>query len=116
MVPIQIELRENLPQGITGLHRVSHRECERLPFSTVPQAGWAGIKNGKLLRLAQSRFDAFITVDQNMTFQQNFEGISITVFVLQARSNALEDLLPFVPKLLNLLNDPLPGTPVLLGR
>lgn len=30
---------------------------------TVPQAGWAGIKNGELLRLAQAQFDVFVTVD-----------------------------------------------------
>ena len=38
---------------------------------TVPQAGWAGIKNGELLRLAQAQFDVFVTVDQNLSFQQN---------------------------------------------
>ena len=35
---------------------------------TVPEAGWAGIKNGELLSLAQAQFDAFITVDQNLSF------------------------------------------------
>jgi uncharacterized protein (DUF433 family) len=38
---------------------------------TVPEAGWAGIKNGELLRLAQAQFDVFITVDQNLSFQQH---------------------------------------------
>lgn len=73
-------------------------------FSTVQRCGWSGIENGNLLRLAQVEFDTFITVDQNLTFQQNLEGISITVLVLQARSNALEDLVSFVPQLLDLLD------------
>ncbi len=84
-------------------------------FSTVGQAGWAGIKNGKLLKLAQEQFQAFITVDQNLRFQQNFDQLSITVIVLQAHSNALEDLVPFLPKLLAVLSEPLPGNAIVLG-
>ena len=30
---------------------------------TVPEQGWAGIKNGELLKLASSSFDAFITIE-----------------------------------------------------
>ena len=33
---------------------------------TVVEVGWSGIKNGKLLALAATEFDAFITVDKNM--------------------------------------------------
>jgi len=40
---------------------------------TVVEAGWSGIKNGKLLTLAAAEFDAFITVDKNLSFQQNLE-------------------------------------------
>ncbi len=39
-------------------------------IKTVPQMGWAGIKNGELLALAQAEFDVFITVDQNLSFQK----------------------------------------------
>jgi hypothetical protein len=35
----------------------------------VLQAGWAGIQNGELLRLAQTQFDVFVTVDRNLAFQ-----------------------------------------------
>jgi len=34
---------------------------------TVPQMGWAGIKNGQLLALAEVEFDVFITVDRNLS-------------------------------------------------
>jgi hypothetical protein len=32
--------------------------------STVPQAGWAAVKNGELLALAEKKFDVFLTVDR----------------------------------------------------
>lgn len=44
---------------------------------TVPQMGWAGIKNGRLLRLASSQFDVFITVDQHLPFEQNNEYLKL---------------------------------------
>jgi hypothetical protein len=37
----------------------------------VPQMGWAGVKNGQLLALAETEFNVFITVDRNLSFQQN---------------------------------------------
>lgn len=37
--------------------------------STVPEMGWAGKKSGELLKLAASKFDLFLTVDQNLTYQ-----------------------------------------------
>ena len=39
--------------------------------STAQQRGWGGIKNGDLLKLAESAFDLFITSDQNIRYQQN---------------------------------------------
>ena len=70
---------------------------------TVPQAGWAGIKNGELLRLAQAQFDVFVTVDQNLSFKQNLPKFTIAVIVLQAQTNRLKDLLPLIPHLQGLL-------------
>jgi len=67
---------------------------------TVPQMGWAGIKNGALLTLAEKEFDAFITVDRNLSFQQNLPEFNIAVLVLHAPSNRLADLRPLVPKIL----------------
>ena len=62
--------------------------------------GWAGIKNGALLTLAEKEFDAFITVDRNLSFQQNLPEFNIAVLVLHAPSNRLADLRPLVPKIL----------------
>ena len=70
---------------------------------TVPQAGWAGIKNGELLTRAQTQFDVFVTVDRNLAFQQNIPQFTIAVIVLQAKTNRLKDLHPLLPKLLQIL-------------
>lgn len=66
---------------------------------TVSEAGWAGLKNGELLRLAQAQFDVFVTVDRNLSFQQHLPQFNVAVIVLQARTNRLEDLRPLVPRL-----------------
>jgi hypothetical protein len=50
---------------------------------TVPQMGWAGVKNGQLLALAEAEFDVFIIVDRNLSFQQNLPQFNIAVIVLQ---------------------------------
>jgi hypothetical protein len=38
---------------------------------TARQMGWTSIKNGELLALASQQFDVFVTVDRNLSFQQN---------------------------------------------
>lgn len=75
------------------------RDIDGHDVITVPQAGWAGIKNGELLRLAQAQFDVFVTVDRNLSFQQHLPQFSIAVIVLQAVTNRLQDLRPLVPQL-----------------
>lgn len=74
------------------------REFVDHEIKTVPQMEWAGIKNGQLLALAEAEFDVFITVDRNLSFQQNLPQFDIAVIVLQAASNRLADLKPLVPE------------------
>jgi hypothetical protein len=62
--------------------------------------GWATIKNGELLALAAREFDVFVTVDRNLSFQQNHPAFAIAVIVLRASSNRLADPKPLMPKLL----------------
>ena len=50
--------------------------------STAQQNGWGGIKNGDLLRLAETEFDRFITSDQNIRCQQNLAGRKIAILEL----------------------------------
>ncbi len=44
---------------------------------TVVEAGYKGLKNGELLRAASPVYDAFITVDRNLPFQQNIRSLQI---------------------------------------
>lgn len=84
-------------------------------IKTVPQMGWAGTKNGKLLALIEKEFDIFITVDRNLSFQQNLSQFNIAVVVLQAKSNRLMDLKPLVPKILDILSTVVKGQAVVIS-
>jgi predicted nuclease of predicted toxin-antitoxin system len=64
---------------------------------TVGEMGWSGVKNGKLLALAATAFDAFVTVDKNLPYQQNLSTLPVAVIVLDARSIELPALLPLLP-------------------
>ena len=66
---------------------------------TVGRMGWAGKKNGELLRLAARRFDVFVTVDQSLAYQQDVRGLRIGVVTLVARSNEIDLLRPLLPRL-----------------
>lgn len=93
------QLPRRLAKSLTG-HEVR----------TVAQEGWAGTKNGELLRRAVgSGFEAFVTADQNLRYQQNLKGHAIFVVVLVARSLALEELLSLVPRVVDALSRARPG-------
>jgi hypothetical protein len=94
---VKVLLDECLPRRLAP--RLSGHEVR-----TVPQAGWAGIKNGELLKLVENDFDVFVTVDRNLSYQQNLAQLRIAVVVLRAKSNRFQDLLPLVPKILMVLN------------
>jgi hypothetical protein len=53
------------------------REIVGHEVRTARDMGWRSIKNGELLRLASERFDAFVTVDRNLAFQQNLVSFPI---------------------------------------
>ena len=63
---------------------------------TVTERGWSGLKNGKLLELAEAEFDVFLTVDQNLKYQQNLKAFNIGIILLIARNNRLKTLLPLM--------------------
>jgi Domain of unknown function (DUF5615) len=67
---------------------------------TVPEAGWAAVKNGDLLSRAQHEFDALVTTDRNLPFQQDLSPLSIAVIVRRAQSNRVTELRRLVPELL----------------
>src|SRR5438046_1504532 len=86
------------------------REFPDHEVHTVPEMGWSGKKNGELLQLMlPENFEVFLTVDQNLRYQQNLRTAHIAVVVLVAPSNRLADLLPLMPSILAALGTIQPG-------
>ena len=78
--------------------------------SHVNDMGWSSKRNGELLRLmATERFDAFLTVDQSLEFQQNIRASGIGVVVAFAKTNRVKELRPLVPQILEALRRLRPG-------
>jgi hypothetical protein len=76
--------------------------------------GWASKANGELLGLAAGEFDVFLTVDRNLSYQQDVSALDIAVLVMVAHSNALDVLRPLVPLVLNALANPKRGAVTLI--
>jgi hypothetical protein len=67
--------------------------------ATVQALGWSGTKNGQLLRKAvDAGFEVFLTMDDNLAYQQDLSAFKIAVIVLRSRRGRLEDLLPLMPE------------------
>jgi hypothetical protein len=82
----------------------------------VVDMGWAGRRNGDLLRLMLvERFDTFLTVDQNLEFQQNLRASGIGVVVVIARNNRVSELRPLVPAILEALERVTAGAVLRVG-
>ena len=48
--------------------------------------GWDDLDNGALLKAAETRFDALITTDRNLRYQQNLTGLRLAILVLPTTS------------------------------
>jgi hypothetical protein len=99
---MRVLLDESLPRQLKR-HLPGHQ------VRTVPELGWAGRRNGELLRLAAGHFDVFVTADRHLAKQQNLGQIEFALVILLARSNAFEDLEPLLPQLAALLPTLAPG-------
>ncbi len=87
------------------------RELPGHTVQTVPQAGWAGVKNGRLLRLIAAAGDCevFLTMDKSLPHQQRFENLPFAVVILRAGSNRFEDTRPLMPTVRRRLSEFVPG-------
>jgi predicted nuclease of predicted toxin-antitoxin system len=93
---VRILLDECLPRRLK-------RELPGYDVRTTPEMGWAGKRNGELLRLAEREFEVFLGVDRKLQRQQKLSAFDIAVIVMIARSNTLEDLQPLMAVVLNSL-------------
>ncbi len=89
---MRLLLDESVPKRL-------RQHLPRHDVKTVVEMGWSDTKNGALLSLAAEGFDAFITVDKNLPYQQNLTALPVAVVVLHAASNELVSLIPLIPEL-----------------
>ncbi|MFM8834005.1 MAG: DUF5615 family PIN-like protein [Cytophagales bacterium] len=101
---MRLLLDENLPKRL----KQDFKEHE---IYTAADKGWTGISNGKLLGLlTENKFDALLTFDKDLQYQQNFSKYTIAVLVLNAPDNSYLTLKNFVQKLKDILTTDLkPG-------
>lgn len=100
---MRVLLDENVPR------KLKHRLAPEHEAVTVPEHGWSGLVNGALLRAADAEFDAFVTLDRGIEYQQDLSGLRLRVVVLRSFSNKYEDLLPLVPSIHAALARLVPG-------
>src|SRR4051794_1126375 len=86
------------------------REFTGYDIRSALRIGWAGKKNGELLRdMVAEGYEILLTTDRNLPYQQNLRKSGIAVIVLAGRSNRLEDLIPLVSSVLAALTSIQPG-------
>ena len=54
--------------------------------STAYELDWSALSNGDLLDAAEADFDALITTDQNLPYQQNITGRELGILILPTTS------------------------------
>ena len=94
-------LDENIPRRL-GSRLSGHR------VTTVPEQGWGGVKNGRLIALIDGSYDVFVTADKNLRYQQNLEGRKISI--IEVPFNDSEKLLPLAPEILLAIEKSMPGS------
>ncbi len=107
---MRLLLDENLPKRLKS-------DFSGHEVFSVRDKGWNGVKNGKLLSLMlENRFDALLTFDKNLRYQQNFSKYPVTVFVLTAVNNTYIELTKLSGKVRKYLNeDKLPAGPIVIS-
>ncbi len=83
--------------------------------STVQAMRWSGIRNGALLRRAVGQFDALVTADRNLRFQQHVIAFDIGVIVLRTPSTKIGDLILLAPRIVEAAHAIQPGTVLEVG-
>jgi hypothetical protein len=77
---------------------------------TVQEKGWAGKKNGELLKLMLGDgFDVLLTVDKSLKHQQNINAAGIAIVLMRPRKSRIAELLPLLPAVLSALGSIKPG-------
>jgi len=103
-------LDENLPKKLKINFAAEHQ------VFTVREKSWNGKRNGELLGLITlDGFDAFVTIDKNLQFQQNIRRFLIKLIILDAPNNKIETLIPYIEKLTAIFSAPLESQIVIVN-
>ncbi|MEO6725385.1 MAG: DUF5615 family PIN-like protein [Blastocatellia bacterium] len=78
------------------------------------EEGWADLANGKLLFVAQDKFDVVVTNDKSIQYQQRLTYYDIALIVLRGVSNKAEELVELMPDVLRVLKTIQPSEVVYL--
>ena len=82
---------------------------------TVEEAGFKGLKNGRLLQAASGQYEVLVTVDQNLQYQQNLKNFAVAIIVLKARRSTYPLLKLLMPQVLETLEKIKPGEIIILS-
>jgi predicted nuclease of predicted toxin-antitoxin system len=88
---------------------------EAFEVLTVRERGCASLTNGVLLTAAQVEFDAFVTMDQNIPYQQNVSALQLGLVIIRAFSNRRTAVEPLMPEVNRALTTIQPGQVVYVG-
>lgn len=83
--------------------RIVKKRLPHFAIRTVQEMGWAGVKNGALLKLAEAQFEVFITTDKNLRNQQNLAKRKLAFILLP--TNQVPIVAALVPEIEAALNN-----------
>jgi len=93
------------------------RELADVNAVHVHDLGWHGRRNGALLAaMLAEGFTALVTVDRNLSYEQNIPVSGVVVIVLRAARNWLSDLRPLLREVRRILASAVPGEGYLVER
>ena len=83
--------------------RLRHSFPREHQVEVVKSLRWAGRSDGQILAMARGRFDVLITGDQKIPNEQTITDLDVAVVVLNGKTNRIQDHLPMVPRVLEVI-------------
>ena len=96
---------ENVPHPL--LKYLDHHST-----TSVQHQGWAGVKNGELMKLIDAHFDVFVLGDKNLRYQQNLSNRKIAI--VELFTIRWPFLKPTIPKVVTAVDTATPGSYVII--
>ena len=94
-------LDESVPRAVKT-------RLSQFDIKTVQEMGWTGMKNGELIAKAEERFQALITADKNLRYQQNLSSRRLALIILP--TNRVPEVTALLPAIVDAINTAATGT------